>query len=70
MELEWVDGFTIAAKVEHDSVVISANKEGLLSLANHLTTLANEEGPTSHFHLDQYNSLEDGSVELIIEKTI
>lgn len=70
MELEWVDGFTIAVKVEHDSVVISANKEGLLSLANHLTTLANEKAPVSHFHLDQYNSLEDGSAELIIEKTI
>lgn len=70
MNFEWVDGFTVAVKVEDNSVVITANKEGLLSLANHLTSLANEDAPTSHLHLDQYNSLEDGSTELIIEKTI
>ncbi|MGX8704644.1 MAG: Imm32 family immunity protein [bacterium] len=47
---------------------MSANREGLLSLANQLSALA-EEAPGSHIHFDQYNSLEDGSVELIIEKT-
>ena len=30
-------------------------------------TLAGEE-PGSHIHYDEYNSLEDGSDELIIEK--
>ena len=67
MEFHWVDGFEIAVAVEKDAVVISANREGLLSLANHLTALA--EAPScDHFHLDAYNSLEDGSTELIIEK--
>lgn len=69
MRFEWVDGFTIKVKVEEDgTVLISANREGLLSLASHLTALAAGEGG-DHFHLDEYNSLEEGSAELIIEKT-
>ena len=68
MKFNWVDGFTVNVREDDNTVVISANKEGLLSLANHLITLAVKE-PGCHFHLDQYNSLEDGSLELIIEKT-
>ena len=68
MELSWIDGFSIRVKAEKGAVLISANKAGLLSLANHLTMLA-EETPGCHFHLDENNSLEDGSAELIIEKT-
>ena len=67
MEINWVDGFSIKVKVESGNVVISANKEGLLSLAGQLKTLA-DEGVGSHCHYDEYNSLEDGSCELIIEK--
>ena len=48
--------------------VINANKEGLLSLANILTALSHETASGAHIHLDQYNSLEDGSTELIIAK--
>ena len=65
MELKWTDGFKIAVNIENDTAVIEANKEGLLSLAGHLTTLAEQE-PGCHFHLDKYNSLEDNSAELII----
>ena len=68
MEMKWEDGFMIAVKVEHNTVTISANKEGLLSMANHLTTLAQENAPDAHFHLDEHNSLEENSSELIIEK--
>ena len=68
MELTWIDGFSIRVAAENGTVLISANKAGLLSLANHLTGLA-EEPSGDHFHLDEYNSLEDGSAELIIEKT-
>ena len=68
MEINWEDGFTIKVSVEDGgTVVISANKEGLLSLARQLTDLANEE-TGCHIHYDAYNSLEDGSSELIIEK--
>ena len=68
MEFHWVDGFEIAVTVEEGTAVISANKEGLLSLANHLTALA-EGDSRDHFHLDANNSLEDGSAELIVERT-
>ncbi len=67
MELNWIDGFEIKVRIDNGTAVISANREGLLSLANHLKSLA-EEPPGSHIHLDAYNSLEEGSFELILEK--
>lgn len=66
--MEWVDGFAIRVRIEGGAAVLSANREGLLSLAGQLTALA-EEAPGSHFHLDPYNALEDGSAELIVERT-
>ena len=65
MDITWVDGFSIKVKVDSGTVIISANKEGLLSLAKQLTTLA-EALPGNHIHYDEYNSLEEGSVEMII----
>ena len=67
MDMNWVDGFTIKVWGENGNVVISANKEGLLSLASQLKALA-DEAVGCHCHYDEYNSLEDGSCELIIEK--
>lgn len=67
MNIEWEDGFTIKVKVKENTVVISANKEGLLSLARHLTDLADAE-VGNHIHYDEYNSLEEDSSEMIIER--
>ena len=68
MELHWEEGFTISVAVSGNTAVLSANREGMLSLAHHLTQLA--EMPSGcHLHLDEYNSLEEGSAELILEKT-
>lgn len=67
MDLHWEDDFKIRVSIYKDAATVSANRDGLLSLAAHLVALA-EEAPGSHFHLDKYNSLEDGSAELIIEK--
>ncbi len=67
MNIEWEDGFTIKVQIEENTVVISANKEGLLSLARHLTDLADAE-VGSHIHYDEYNSLEEDSSEMIIER--
>ena len=67
MELNWVDGSVINVEVQGREVVLSANKEGLLSLANHLVALSECESG-SHVHLDKYNSLEGDSIDLIIEK--
>lgn len=67
MELNWTDGFEIKVRIKNGAAVISANREGLLSLADHLKNLA-EGLPGNHIHLDAYNSLEEGSSELILEK--
>ena len=40
MTVEWIDGFEIKANVENNEIIISANREGMLSLAKHLTALA------------------------------
>ena len=67
MKIDWVDGFEIKAKVENGEIMVTANREGLLSLAQHLTALA-DGMPGDHLHYDEHNSLEEGSAELIIEK--
>ncbi len=54
-------------KDDNGEVVIAANREGLLSLAGQLSALA-DQTPGSHIHYDEYNSLEEGSAELIIAK--
>ena len=67
MKIDWIDGFKIMVSVENNEIVISANKEGMMSLAKQLTELA-EGAPGDHIHYDEHNSLEDGSKELIIER--
>ena len=68
MKFNWIDGYTLRVSVSGREMTISANREGLLSLASHLIALAGSPAP-DHFHLDGYNALEDGSAELIVEKT-
>lgn len=67
MRTEWVDGFRIFVKARNNEVTISANREGLLSLAGQLKALA-EGMPGVHIHYDENNSLEAGSAGLVIEK--
>ena len=67
MDIAWIDGYEIKVSIENSTTVISANREGLLSLAAQLTALANAE-IGAHIHYDEYNSLEDGSTELMIER--
>lgn len=69
MKINWIEGFCIKIDANENEVVISANKEGLLSLAEICNTLASSDIKGEHVHLDQYNSLEDDSVELIISKS-
>jgi hypothetical protein len=66
---EWEDGVEIAVKNDRDTMIILANKAGLISLAKQLLTLAQDNVPSGfHFHFDDSNALENGSTELIIEK--
>ena len=67
MKIEWVDEFSISVKNDDKEVTISANREGLLSLARHFQALA-EGAPGDHIHYDVHNSLEEGSSALIIER--
>ena len=55
MEIKWEEGYTVKVSVDKENtVLISANKEGLLSLAAQLRALANED-IGSHIHYDEYN---------------
>ena len=68
-KFKWEDNFTIKTTLENKKILISANEEGLVSLANHLLNLAQKSVPSNyHIHLDDSNSLEKGSAELIIQK--
>ncbi len=66
MELHWQGNETITVTNRVNEVLLSADRQGLRSLGNILLVLAEEE-PGSHIHLDEYNSLEEGSMDLIIE---
>ena len=65
----WEEGFSIQCTTNEFGVCIEANKEGLISLARHILELAQENVPEyEHIHLDEFNSLEENSVELTIVK--
>ncbi len=68
MDISWEDNFFIRVGIQDGATVISANKAGLQSLIKQLQALE-EEPPGSHIHLDEHNALEDGSTELIIERS-
>lgn len=59
MKVEWVDGFEIKSVVENGEIIISANREGVLSLAKQLMALA-EGVPGNHIHYDDQSSLKEG----------
>lgn len=68
LQLVWENNFSIKV-VSDGEVYIKANRAGLVSLARHLLTLAQEEVPNGcHIHLDENNSLEEDSVDLVIER--
>ena len=67
MHIKWENGFKISTSVREGEIAISANRQGLLSLANILVDLAGGQ-PGDHVHLDEYNSLENGSTGLVIEQ--
>ncbi|MFC1225993.1 hypothetical protein ACFE6N_19480 [Pedobacter sp. BG31] len=65
----WEDGFIIKSEVLNDQIMISANHVGLISLAKQLLSLAHAETSSGcHYHLDEHNSLESGSKEIVISK--
>ena len=70
LRTQWQEGFSIATSGTTDCFILKANKAGLVSLAQHLLTLAQDDVPVGcHIHYDESNSLEDESIELVIQKT-
>jgi len=67
MKIEWVEGYAIRVSARDGEVTLSANREGLLSLAGQLTALA-EGTPGDHIHYDEDDALEEGSAALIVER--
>lgn len=69
IELKWESNYKIIVNNCNNELTISANREGLLSLANHMINISQLDVPIgTHIHLDEYNSLEKGSVDLVIQK--
>ena len=70
LRVEWEFDFHIATRVDDQGViVITANSPGLISLARHLLLLAQPSVPKGHhLHLDVFNSLEEGSRDIIVER--
>ena len=57
MKIEWIDGYRISVNIDNKEVTISANKEGLLSLARQLQALA--EGVPGDRRADYRKSVAD-----------
>lgn len=68
MEIKWADDPVISFRIEDGTGILSANADGLRSLAAQFSALA-EKASCNHIHYDAYNAFEDGSDELIVEKT-
>lgn len=65
MAINWIEGFTLRVRIKKRYGDYFRQQRGI---AVHLTALA-KEPPGSHLHLDKFNSLEENSATLIVEKT-
>lgn len=66
---QWEKNYELYIKLVDDNVVLSANKEGLVSLAIQLLSLSQNNIPSGyHLHLSEDNSLDSNSIDLIIQK--
>jgi len=70
LRTDWENAFILKSEItEGGEIRITGNQNGLISLARHLLTLAQPSVPQGyHLHYDTWNSLEEGSKELIVEK--
>ena len=67
-EFDWEPNSYVKVGLRSKSLIlISANKEGLLSLANHLIKLANSDNATILYE-NWPGDLEDGSIGIELEK--
>jgi hypothetical protein len=65
----WEPESLISVTRSKNGVLISANRDGLISLARHLLTLAQSSVPGFVcIHLSEWTGLEPGSIEFVVEK--
>ncbi|MEQ1787034.1 MAG: hypothetical protein ABL966_08275 [Acidimicrobiales bacterium] len=61
----WDDEAQISVSMDPTFATVSANRDGLVTLARHLLTLAQPSVPIgNHFELDDLNGFEEGSLGL------
>ena len=66
---EW--DHSISIKKEHWEIVLKCNRDWLVSLAQILIQLAQDDFENNyHIHLDEYWGLEDWSEQFIIQKSL
>lgn len=63
----WIEWMKIKINSDKNEIRILSNTEWLIWLWTLLLEMAKKQG-NDHIHLDQYNSLEEWSAEVIIEK--
>ena len=69
LRMEWMADPAIDVAINDGEVVISANTDGLRSLASHLLTLSQATVPSGrHIHYSAGSGLDEGSVDLILCK--
>jgi hypothetical protein len=69
IRLNWEQDFMVEVTQKDGVVIIRANNGGLTSMANHFLNLAQDRVPSGyHLHFDTSNSLNKGSLELIVQK--
>lgn len=70
LDVIWEEGSNYRVSIEANSVVISANKTGLTSLAKQMLYLAYNEVPAgSHIHYDSFFTKRDPEdIEIVIVK--
>lgn len=70
IEFEWDDDSRVEIRMSGQDVTVYANTPGLISLARHLLTLAQQDVPSGrHIHLSSWSGLAEGSAELTWQKT-
>jgi hypothetical protein len=68
LHIDWEPDHRISLTIQGAEVTLRANRAGMESLARLLLALSQPELPLPyHVHLDEWNSLESGSAQLILE---
>lgn len=69
IRVPWVGNHQISVHINDTEVTIAANKDGLITLAKQLLTLAHDGMPSGHhIHLTDRSGLEEGSLDLTLQR--